>query len=616
MATYFESTTSSGLPGVSAGASTLARGSNALADLANIGGLPLPRDDASLEVSEAFRGGARSVEKLADLLLGRGGAPPLAAGSDAERRALALLRGQLHAGDKAAAAVAAGLVPLLLARAGADGDESAPEATRLEAALALELALRAAPGRAALLAPAGALRALCARTGADTAPRVRAALAAAVATLCGSAEAAAELALGARGGEPALASLVAAVRGGATPSLVRALAVLAAATPVGATAAALLRAGAAAAVMALLERSLDQHEREEAAAHAAAEEAAAAASSSAAAGERAQAAHAALAALAAQAAHAVALDCLGVLRALAALGDAGKQACLDAGAAPFALALCGSASADVRLAAAGLVALMSILLAAKRAFLAFGAEAFVPPLLALLDDGERRMTAETAVQAVRSLSEVADGRAAFVAALLEAPPASTARVFGAAACADLLHMVGGVRAAPGERAAALAALGRLCQHLGEPALAALADGAGVVDALGAVATAAAAATDSSPEVVGVRLRDRSGRLVSLGMRQTAVALLAALAARFADIDAGVRAYCERATGEECAFLPRRAELAAAAAAAEAAARAEAAAAAEAARAAAQAARAAEEAEEAEANGGAAAAAPAAAAVKA
>jgi hypothetical protein len=52
------------------------------------------------------------------------------------------------------------------------------------------------------------------------------------------------------------------------------------------------------------------------------------------------------------------------------------------------------------------------------------------------------------------------------------------------------------------------------------------------------------------------------------MRQTAIALLVALAQRFPDVDAGLRAYCERVTGRECAFLPKRAELAAAKRAAE------------------------------------------------
>jgi hypothetical protein len=453
--------------------------------------LPKAVPNPSLEVTVAY--GHRGVEKLAELVASN------ALEEVEQYRALRLLRDELHLPEPRLDAIACGVVDLVCRLL---DDPSSTARVRSECARILTHLLRArgsasssSPPLLSVDAPMGTAARL-AET--DPSPEVRAQCAAALEALVGTHKGAQLVAARA----DVVAAVVAGVGSLATPSLIRTVAILAG---YGAGTQALLDVEATPSVVRLLSSRPDDASQVE--------------------------------------------DCLSTLRAICGDGgDAGKAAALAAGAVPLLLPLIRNASPDaprVRQAAVGVVALMTIYLPAKRAVLSEGPDAFVPALLAALNDRDG-VTASTAVAAIRHLSEVADGRGPFLSALLR-DSRRVATVFGVSVADELLHLVDLASSTREDRAHALEALVALVDVHGDAAVEAVADAInGGVRILVDVAAASFGADT-------LTVRDRTGRLISQPMHEAALELLRRVGRRSEGLASAVRAAYER-VGLECRIL--------------------------------------------------------------
>lgn len=501
----------SGLPTLYHGNNSLARDNDSLSERHGNGPLP-PRENATLIVSEAFRGSDRSVTKLADLLQGRG--VPQLNDPILILRSLSLIRGQLHLTDKAKVAVRAGLVRTCLSFQ----NSSVPTPQRVQSALMLEMMLRVQEGQKALLesksksvngnsntVESSALRLIAKRAEEDESNEVRDALANSLASFCAERSAADEFLTGNQGGAQALAYIMRGLKNG-NLSLLKPLISLANASPLLAPQA-FLAALAPEAILSALEILIEGDITIEKA-HSESEQ------------------------------DLFVIDMLSLLRSMCAL-DSGKEACFRAGLVPYATLLLQSSNSNIREITIGIVALMATLLPAKRALLAGDPHQYVLPYLNLLafDADSPRLTSATTVQAIRALSEVADGRLAFLHALINDPQAIL-RIFGTSACADLVHILDLKTSSFDDRSSALSAIGYICKSSGS--VEKLADCVGVLPLLISISFASTSQSQSSE-----RLRDLSNRIISSSMKSIATQLLMALADKFVDLRGGIIGYCEK-----------------------------------------------------------------------
>lgn len=492
----------SGLPNLYHGSNSLVRDSDNLCD--RLGNGPIPRkENATLLVTEAYRHSDRSVLKLADLIQGKD--VPQLTDPILKLRALSLIRGQVHLPEKAIVAIRCGLIRSCVNFQ----TSSTPEATRLQSALLLEMMLRLNEGRKTLLTVSSssgsssttesALRIIARRAEEDESPSVRIALANALASFCIERSSAEEFVSGKLGGSQALAYIMRGLRNGSL-CLLKPLISLTNATPIASQA--LLSALAPEAILSALttlvetsNESLLESEQD-----------------------------------------LLVIDVLSLLRSICAL-DAGKEACFHAGLVPYATALLQSSNSNIREISIGIVALMSTLLPAKRAFLSGDPHHYVLPYLNLLafDAESSRLTTSTTVQAIRSLSEVADGRLAFLHALISDPQAIV-RIYGASACADLMHILDSKEASFDERSFALSAIGYVCKTV-DIGLNKLADCIGVISILMSISSASSSQSQSSE-----RLRDLNNRIISSQMKSIATQLLVALGEKFQDMQSAIQKY--------------------------------------------------------------------------
>ena len=507
----------SGLPSLYHGNNSLARDTDVLSDRHGNGPLP-PRENTTLVVSEAFRGSDRSVAKLADLLQGR--SVPQLNDPVLILRSLSLIRGQLHLTEKAKVAVRCGLVRTCLTFQ----KSTTPTSQRLQAALMLEMILRLQEGRRALLETKSntantnesALRLVAKRAEEDESNEVRAALASALASFCSERSAADEFLTGNQGGAPALASIMRGLTNGSL-TLLKPLISLTNASPLVAPQA-FLGALAPEAIISALETLIDggsSNNNENL--------------------------------LSENEQDLLVIDILSLLRSICAL-DAGKEACFRAGLVPYATALLQSSNSNIREISIGIVALMATLLPAKRAFLTGDPHTYVIPYLNLLafDAESPRITSATTVQAIRALSEVADGRLAFLHALINDPQAIL-KIYGSSACSDLVHILDLKTSSFDDRSSAISAIGYICKNVG--GVEKLADCVGVLQLLISISFASTSQSQSSE-----RLRDLNNRIISSSMKSIATQLLIALADNFVDLKGGIISYCEKHGLDTSAFL--------------------------------------------------------------
>ena len=490
-------TSASGLPNIYHGSNSLVRDSDNLCD--RLGNGPIPTlENATLLVTEAYRQSDRSVLKLADLIQGK--SVPQLTDPILKLRALSLIRGQVHLPEKAMVAIRCGLIRSCVHFQ----TSSTPEATRLQSALLLEMMLRLNEGRKTLLAVSSsgsnsttesALRILARRAEEDESPSVRIALANALASFCTERSSAEEFVSGSQ----ALAHIMRGLSNGSF-CLLKPLIALTNATPIASQA--LLSALAPEAILSAL-TSLVETSNES---------------------------------LLESEQDLLVIDVLSLLRSICAL-DAGKEACFHAGLVPYATVLLQSSNSNIREISIGIVALMSTLLPAKRAFLSGDPHHYVLPYLNLLafDAESSRLTTSTTVQAIRSLSEVADGRLAFLHALISDPQAIV-RIYGASACSDLMHILDSKEASFDERSFALSAIGHVCKTV-DIGLNKLADCIGVIPILMSISSASTSQSQSSE-----RLRDLNNRIISSQMKSIATQLIVALGEKFQDMQSAIHKF--------------------------------------------------------------------------
>lgn len=221
-------------------------------------------------------------------------------------------------------------------------------------------------------------------------------------------------------------------------------------------------------------------------------------------------------------------DYLRTLRALVSENtDNAKLSAIKEDILPIILSLLSPThSLEIRHLAIDICSFLTLYIQGKRAILGTGPNHYVAPFVACLHDKDGLLSA-SAVTCVRHLSEVADGRGAFLHALLH-DHSLVLRVFGGSVADELLHLVQEKSSSQGDRAQALEVLLLMCESVEKGGLGITGIEA-IVDAINGGITILVDVAVATYSTDTLTVRDRQGLLLTPRMLEVAVSILRTLA---------------------------------------------------------------------------------------